>query len=76
MIEKLEMFDGFAPDGFMADGTPVYIQTNPGRIPSSPQLQLYAALTGASNDDIAKLMRFVKNKLGTEDIGAFISKGE
>lgn len=37
-------------DGFMSDGTPVYIQTRPGESPSPLQLQIYAHLTGTTPD--------------------------
>lgn len=46
MSEKASF--GFAPDGFMSDGTPIYIQTRNGAPPSSLQLQIYAALADPS----------------------------
>lgn len=46
MSEKTSF--GFAPDGFMPDGTPIYIQTRPSVPPSSLQLQMYVALADPS----------------------------
>lgn len=36
--------DSTAPDGYMPDGTPVYIKVNPGCVASPLQLAIYAAL--------------------------------
>lgn len=39
-----------AADGYMPDGTPIYIQTRSGIPPSSLQLQVYAALADPSKE--------------------------
>ena len=41
--------NGFAPDGFMPDGTPIYIDTRV-KTPSNLQLYLYSWLMGLTDE--------------------------
>lgn len=64
---------GFA-DGFMPDGTPVYIQTRPGESPSSLQLQIYAQLTGAKLNESILYPRMTILPWNQESVEPALSK--
>ena len=49
-----------APDGFMPDGTPIYIQMRQGIPPSSLQLQIYAALHGPNKPESKEVLEWLR----------------
>ncbi len=54
---------GFAPDGFMSDGTPIYIQTRSAIPPSSLQLQIYAALADPSKKMSEEVLEWLRKSV-------------
>lgn len=54
---------GFAPDGFMTDGTPIYIQTRPSAPPSSLQLKMYAAIADPSKKMSEEVLEWLKRSV-------------
>ena len=64
---KRMYWDGSEPDGFMSDGTPVYIQCARGDGKSMLQLELYCKLVGISDEEWAKLQEQTTRRLGYLD---------
>lgn len=50
------------PDGYMPDGTPVYIKCGRANCKSTLQLEIYRKLCGISDDEWAELVKEVKEK--------------
>lgn len=55
---------GFAPDGFLPDGTPVYFKFARGNTKSTLMLKLYADLMGVPDEEFEALMRQAEENLG------------
>lgn len=51
---------GFAPDGFMSDGTPIYIDVRHSGQPNSLQLAVYAALHDPSKDMPKEVLEWLR----------------
>lgn len=50
------------PDGYMPDGTPVYIKGGRANGKSTLQLEIYRILCGISDEEWAELVKEVKEK--------------
>ena len=55
------------PDGYMPDGTPVYIQCARGSSKSYLQLEIYRRLCGISDEKWAEMKQTVMEQLGYSD---------
>ena len=50
------------PDGYMPDGTPVYIKGSRANCKSTLQLEIYRMLCGISDEEWAEIVKEVKEK--------------
>ena len=50
------------PDGFMPDGTPVYIKCSRGSSKSTLQSEIYRKLLGISDDEWYEMLRIAKGE--------------
>ena len=57
------MSKAWPADGYMSDGTPIYIQTRPNVPPSSLQLKIYAALRDPSKPESKEVLEWLRKSV-------------